>query len=91
MISINFSALSQLHSSSKKAISHYNSALSNYRLMDYEGAKKEVDAAIQGDSDFIEAYLLKSEIYTDLKDYNKLISRSLGPGDKLRTWRVCVL
>ncbi len=69
MISINFSALSQLHSSSKKAISHYNSALSNYRLMDYEGAKKEVDAAIQGDSEFIEAYLLKSEIYTDLKDY----------------------
>jgi len=69
LISINYSAIAQLHSTSKKAISHYNSALSNYRLMDYEGAKREVDAAIQRDSDFIEAYLLKSEIYTDLKNY----------------------
>ncbi len=72
-IAIGVSAFSQLHSNSKKAISNYNSALSNYRLMDYEGAKREVDAAIEKDSDFLEAYLLKSEIYTDIKDYSTAI------------------
>ena len=69
LIFIDYSAFSQLHTKSKKAIGHYNTALSNYNLLDYEGTKEEIEAALDKDSDFIEAYLLKSEVYTDLKDY----------------------
>ncbi|MCD6598258.1 MAG: PD40 domain-containing protein [Bacteroidales bacterium] len=67
-------AFSQLHSKSKKAISHYNLALQTYRLMDYQKAEEEMEQALKIDPDFIEVHLLQAEVFTEQKNYEKAIS-----------------
>ena len=67
-------AFSQLHSKSKKAISHYNVALQSYRLMDYQKTEEEMDHALKIDPAFIEVHLLQAEMFTELKNYDKAIS-----------------
>ena len=67
-------AFSQLHSKSKKAISHYNVALQSYRLMDYQKAGEEMEQALKIDPDFIEVHLLQAEMFTEQKNFEKAIS-----------------
>lgn len=62
-------AFAQLHSKSKKAISHYNVARQSYQLLNYQKANEEVEKALMADPDFIEVYLLQAEMLTDQKDY----------------------
>jgi outer membrane protein OmpA-like peptidoglycan-associated protein len=67
-------ALAQLHSKSKKAISHYNVALQSYQLLDYRRASDEISKALKADPGFIEVYLLQAEMLTDQKDYEGAVS-----------------
>jgi outer membrane protein OmpA-like peptidoglycan-associated protein/tetratricopeptide (TPR) repeat protein len=54
---------------SAKAIKAYESATLYYDKYDNEDALKELDNAIKFDENFIEAYMLKADIYADLKKY----------------------
>ena len=65
--------LSQLHTESRKALKHYNAAVENYRFLDLDNAKKEVELALKEDSGFVEAHLLTAEMSTDKKDYCQAI------------------
>ena len=52
-----------LHTKSKKAVALYTSAEDVYAKDDLEAAIDFLDKAIAKDNDFIEAYLLKADIY----------------------------
>ncbi len=67
-------AFGQLHSKSKKAISHYNVAVQSYQLLDYQKASEEMEKALKVDPEFIEVYLLRAEMLTELNDYEAAIS-----------------
>ena len=56
------------NSSSKKAIKYFENARQEYLNKNYDNAILEVNKALQLDSDFINAYLLKAELYMELKD-----------------------
>ena len=63
----------QLHTSSGKAIKYFNEARDMYFLMKYELAAETIEKAVQADPDFIEAQLLRAEIYSDMKRRDKAI------------------
>ncbi len=63
----------KLSTQSKKAEVLYNKALSLYRSGKFENAKDPLNQAIKKDPNFIEAYLLKSELFYEQKDYHKQI------------------
>jgi len=59
---------------SEKAIKAYEKATLYYDKYDNDNALKELDNAIKLDEKFIEAYMLKADIYADLKKYELAIS-----------------
>ncbi|NTW32835.1 MAG: OmpA family protein [Bacteroidetes bacterium] len=59
---------------SAKAIKSYENAAVYYDSYNNTDALKELDNAIKADEKFIEAYMLKGDIYTDLKKYELAIT-----------------
>ncbi|SMO38916.1 Tetratricopeptide repeat-containing protein [Saccharicrinis carchari] len=59
----------KLSTSSKKATSLYKKALSHYKSHHYNQAKAPLMQAIKKDANFIEAYLLLSEVFYEQEDY----------------------
>ena len=59
-----------LRTNSKKAKELFKTAESNYVTGKYSEAHNAIDEAIKKDQNFIDAYLLKAEIYQAQKDYN---------------------
>ena len=58
---------------SKKAINAYEEATRQYDVYNYKDALKDLDDAIKTDDKFIEAYMLKGDIYANEKKYDKSI------------------
>ncbi|MCK4923102.1 MAG: PD40 domain-containing protein [Bacteroidales bacterium] len=58
----------QYHSTSKKAIKHFNAALSYFDAMNDELALEFINKAINADKNFVEAYMMKSQILKDRMD-----------------------
>jgi len=58
-------------STNKKAISAYESAISSFDLRNYELAIAYLDEAIDKDRGFVDAYLMKFEVYSEMGDYPK--------------------
>jgi outer membrane protein OmpA-like peptidoglycan-associated protein len=58
---------------SDKAIKAYQKATKFYDAYNNEEALKDLDNAIKLDNKFIEAYMLKGDIYSDQKKYSKAI------------------
>src|ERR1051326_8597406 len=56
-----------------KAIKHYEKAQAYYDHRDNADAMKELDEAISKDPKFIEAYVMKSYVFTDAKKYDQAI------------------
>ncbi|MBI9066729.1 MAG: PD40 domain-containing protein [Salinivirgaceae bacterium] len=56
-------------SKSKKAIKNYELALTELNNYNFDGCLSYLDIAIAKDDQFIEAYLLKAEVYRSLQDY----------------------
>jgi outer membrane protein OmpA-like peptidoglycan-associated protein/tetratricopeptide (TPR) repeat protein len=62
-----------LHTQSGKAVKYFNDARELYFLMKYKEASEAIEKAIAIDPSFLEAQLLKAEIYSDMKDREKAI------------------
>ncbi len=63
-----------LTSSNKKAKKLYNLAISNYSNNNYGGALTSLDKSVEEDPDFIEAWMLMGDIYSDLESYEEAIT-----------------
>ncbi len=61
---------SQLHSESRKAVAYYNQAMQSYRFLDYKKAEQELELTLKADPEFIEAYLLRAEMSSDMKKFD---------------------
>src|SRR6056297_63036 len=57
--------------SSKKAIQYFEEAYSQYNLREYEKALEFLDKAISKDDEFIEAYIIKGQVYEGKRNYEK--------------------
>ncbi|NQU80914.1 MAG: PD40 domain-containing protein [Bacteroidetes bacterium] len=57
------------HTTSGKALKHYNLGKQYYDFLDYGKAVDELKEAIRLDDGFIEAHLMLAEVCVDLKDY----------------------
>lgn len=65
------------HTKSHKALKYYNEARQHYEFMDIEKASEYVELAVQADPGFLEAQLLKAELNSDIKEYDKAIEAYL--------------
>ncbi|HNX44666.1 MAG TPA: OmpA family protein [Bacteroidales bacterium] len=61
------------HSSNSKAIRLYDKALQLYKQREYLPTMKQLDEVLKADSLFAEAYLLKGDLFSDLKQPEKAI------------------
>ncbi len=59
----------QYHSSSKKAIKRFHEALKYFENNKGELALQFVNKAIKSDADFVEAYMMKSQILMDMQEF----------------------
>jgi tetratricopeptide (TPR) repeat protein len=55
--------------SNKKAIAAFENAQSSFDLRNYELAIAYLDEAIDKDRGFVDAYLMKFEVYSEMGDY----------------------
>lgn len=60
-------------SSVPKAVRAFDEGLNFYNSRMYQKALGEFDNAIKADSNFVEAYMLKANVYADLKNYTEAI------------------
>lgn len=60
-------------SSVTKAIRNFESGLNFYNGRQYDKALEQFDDAIKADSNFIEAYMLKANVFSDLRRYEDAI------------------
>jgi len=58
---------------SRKAEKVFKEALQSYRLRDHNKALREVNQALRYDEGFIEAYILKGQIFEEQQDYRQAI------------------
>lgn len=63
----------ELTSTNKRAVKSYKSAVSHYNTGDIESALYSLTKATDADNNFVEAWLLSGDIYSDLKYYNEAI------------------
>ncbi|MBA7518714.1 hypothetical protein ES705_10786 [subsurface metagenome] len=62
------------HTTSGKALKHYNLGKQYYDFLDYGKAVVELKEAVKIDDGFIEAHLMLAEVCVDLRDYPVAIS-----------------
>lgn len=70
LIAINASGQDYM-TSNKKAIAAFENAQSSFDLRNYELAIAYLDEAIDKDRGFVDAYLMKFEVYSEMGDYPK--------------------
>jgi len=63
----------QLHTDSKKAEKFFNKAYESYKLRDHSEALINLDKSLQADPEFIEALMMRAQIYKDLGEVSKAI------------------
>ena len=61
------------YTKSKKAVKLFEEAYRNYNSRNNDQALKELDQALKIDSNFIDAYLLKANIFEEKKDIDKVL------------------
>ncbi len=64
----------QYTTNSKKAAKFFKEGLSSYRLDDYDKALDKVNKAIEADNEFIEAYIIKGQIFEEKENYKNAIN-----------------
>lgn len=74
MSGMQLSAQENYSTKSKKAIAYFQQAEKLYNLMEFNEASTFLDLALEKDEKFIEAYLLKAQIFNELKKYKYEIS-----------------
>jgi len=68
IFSISLSAQQRYSTTKKTAIKQFEIAQSNYNAGDYKDAISNLDIALKKDNNFIEPYLLKAQIYSEIND-----------------------
>jgi len=63
-----------LSSSSKKAIKNYTNAIEFYEILELDKAIEFLNNAVKEDKNFIEAYLLLAQVFTDQNNFKDAIS-----------------
>jgi outer membrane protein OmpA-like peptidoglycan-associated protein/tetratricopeptide (TPR) repeat protein len=58
---------------SKRAIKLYQTAESNFNLLNYKEAELDLTKAIEIDNNFLEAYMLLGDVYRSTKDFEKAV------------------
>jgi len=66
-------AQEQYSTNSRKAAQLFEQGLKQYRLSDYDPALKNINEAIEKDDEFVEAYIIKGQIFEELEKYNPAI------------------
>lgn len=66
-------AQKKLSSSNERAVRLFESALSNYNSRQDEKALSAIEQSLEADPNFVEPMLLRANIYTDRKDYDRAI------------------
>ena len=73
LVSLNLSAQQRYSTNKKAAIKQFEIAQDNYNAGDYKDAILNLDIALRKDEDFIEPYLLKAQIYSEINDIDNEI------------------
>lgn len=73
LLGINLNA-QQYHSESKKAIKLFQEALKSFQGHRDEEALKFLEKALKKDKDFVEAYMMKAQIFKDRGEYKQAIA-----------------
>ena len=79
LLSILFFVVASVHAQqeyttdSRQAEQAFKEALQQYRLREHQKALGSVNKALRADEDFIEAYILKGQIFEEQKDYRRAI------------------
>jgi outer membrane protein OmpA-like peptidoglycan-associated protein/tetratricopeptide (TPR) repeat protein len=63
----------EINTDSKRAIDSYNQAVKKYTLYDYAEAIDLLKKAIEADQNFINAYIVLAEVYTDDNQYENAV------------------
>ena len=63
----------ELSSNNKKALKNYKAAESAFKLFEFASALDYLQKAVDKDDDFIEAWLLMGDVYTELKQAQEAI------------------
>jgi len=74
LLSVNLFSQKKYATTSKKAIKYYQEAVSSFNKMDYVSTEDYLNKAIKKDAKFIDAYLLRAELYRANRMYNKQIA-----------------
>ena len=69
-----FYAQEQYTTNSKKAAQFFKEGLDSYRLNEYDEALDRVNKAIDADNEFVEAYIIKGQIFEGKEDYENAIN-----------------
>ncbi len=73
LVSVSPAEAQALHTQSGKAVKYFNDAREMYFLVKYKLAAEAIEKAVAIDPAFLEAQLLRAEIYSDMKDRHKAI------------------
>ena len=68
LLSINLTAQQRYSTTKKSAIKQFEIAQNNYNAGDYKDAISNLNLALKKDANFIEPYLLKAQIYSEIND-----------------------
>lgn len=74
VFSVSYGQSPELHSTKQKAIKKFEEAKKNFNLRYYDDALVLLDDAIKVDENFLEAYLLKGQIYKDISENQDAIT-----------------
>jgi outer membrane protein OmpA-like peptidoglycan-associated protein len=74
LLSVNLFSQKKYATTSKKAIKYYQEAVAAFNKMDYVSTEENLNKAIKKDDKFIDAYLLRSELYRTNRMYNRQIA-----------------
>ncbi|MFM2135631.1 MAG: hypothetical protein RL021_1031 [Bacteroidota bacterium] len=73
MLPVLLHAQKKLSSSNERAVRLFESALSNYNARQDERALSAIEQSLEADPNFVEPLLLRANIFTDRKDYDRAI------------------
>ena len=64
----------QYSTDSKRALKYFEEGLNQYRLKEYDDALENINKAIDKDEEFVEAFIIKGQIFEGMDEYQKAVS-----------------
>src|SRR6056297_2251551 len=64
----------QYSTDSKRALKYFEEGLNQYRLKEYDNALENINKAIDKDEKFIEAFIIKGQIFEGMDEYQQAVN-----------------